>query len=126
MAGLQGSCLCGAVRYTADGDIGAPTACHCKQCRKSSGHFWASAWVEDSGLHVTGNVQWYQSSDVAKRGFCPICGSALFWKHDSDPFTCFGAGTVDGDIHQPLVKHIHTATKGDYYEIADNAPQRET
>lgn len=123
---IRGSCLCGAVTYTADGTVGAPAACHCSQCRKQSGHVWASAYLEEGTLEVTGEVRWYQSSPKAKRGFCPTCGSALFWKHDDDAFTCFSTGSIDGLTGLRLRGHIYTADKGDYYTISADEPQRET
>ncbi|MCV3270229.1 GFA family protein [Roseobacter sinensis] len=123
---IKGSCLCGAVTYTARGTIGAPAACHCTQCRKQSGHVWASSYVEDGTLEITGDVRWFQSSEKAKRGFCPTCGSALFWSHDDDDFICFSTGSIDGPTGLRLRGHIHTAAKGDYYSIAADEPQRET
>ena len=122
---LKGSCLCGSVTYTAEGEIGHPAACHCNQCRKTSGHVWAAGHVADGGLTVQGDVRWFQSSPKAKRGFCPTCGSALFWKHDDDTTTSFSAGSIDGPSGLTLRQHIFTATKGDYYTITDNVPQTE-
>jgi hypothetical protein len=122
---LTGSCLCGAVTYEAKGTPGAPAACHCSQCRKQSGHVWASSYLEDGTLEIKGEVRWYQSSDKARRGFCPTCGSALFWKHADEDFTCFSTGSIDGPTGLRLRGHIHTADKGDYYEIAASEPQRE-
>jgi hypothetical protein len=40
-----GSCLCGAVKFTVEGELAGPDACHCGQCRKTSGHYWASTEV---------------------------------------------------------------------------------
>ena len=37
-----GSCLCGAVRYTVRGDIGATVYCHCGRCRKAGGSAFAT------------------------------------------------------------------------------------
>ena len=34
---LTGSCLCGAVKFTVEGELKPPDACHCTQCRKTSG-----------------------------------------------------------------------------------------
>ena len=77
----QGSCLCGAIRLEITGPLGAPDACHCAQCRKQSGHFWASTDVPRDALTVHGaeRVSWYQSSEKVRRGFCGACGSVLFW-----------------------------------------------
>ncbi|MEM1301841.1 MAG: GFA family protein, partial [Pseudomonadota bacterium] len=68
---LSGSCLCGEISYIAKGEAGAPAACHCTQCRKTSGHVWASSYVAPENLTITGDVRWFQSSVKAKRGFCP-------------------------------------------------------
>ena len=38
-----GSCLCGSVRYQVNGPVTDVTACHCSQCRRQSGHYWASS-----------------------------------------------------------------------------------
>lgn len=41
----KGSCQCKAVSFEVAGALGTVTACHCSQCRKQSGYFWASADV---------------------------------------------------------------------------------
>lgn len=114
---MQGSCLCGAIRFEASGKIGGPTACHCTQCRKQTGHYWTSLWAYDENLTITGTPQWYAASASAKRGFCPTCGAFLFWKADKDSWTCFSAGAVDGDTGMTLTRHIYTHSAGDYYTV---------
>ena len=122
---IKGSCLCGAVRFNASGAARDPTACHCSQCRKQSGHYWASVNIPMSGFSVTGDVRWYEASAAAKRGFCPICGSYLFWKaHDEDEIGV-AMGALDCPTGLKLERHIFTADKGDYYDIADHVPQEE-
>lgn len=118
------SCLCGAVKFTVQ-DKGTATACHCTQCRKQSGHFWASGTAEETDFQITGDVTWYRASDTAKRGFCPTCGSFLFWKHDAETKMSFSLGLIDGPSNLSLQRHIFTADKGDYYELTDGVPQRE-
>jgi len=120
---MKGSCLCGAVTFEVTGSAESFSACHCGQCRKWSGHFWASAHVVDGALDISGDVRWFRSSGKAKRGFCPICGSALFWKRADDPHTSFALGALDKPAGARLEKHIFTADKGDYYDIADDLPQ---
>ena len=76
----SGSCLCGAVSFVVEGALKGPDACHCTQCRKVSGHLWASTDVPKAALRVSGEgkVTWFQSSAKVRRGFCSVCGSALF------------------------------------------------
>lgn len=121
----EGSCLCGGVRYTTDGPLSDVVACHCTQCRKQSGHYYATTNVADDHLHIDDlqNLKWYHASKHAKRGFCMVCGSTLFWKHNKDAFTSVLAGSIDGKTGLKTEKHIFCADKGDYYEITDGLPQ---
>src|SRR5688572_6173704 len=49
-----GSCLCGAVRFKTSGTLRGVVYCHCSQCRKQSGHYYAATNVADTDLEVTG------------------------------------------------------------------------
>ncbi len=121
---IQGQCLCGAVRFRTEAEPQGASACHCGQCRRMSGHVWASAYVPKDALTVEGEVRWFDSSAKAQRGFCPDCGSFLFWQaHDEDTIS-FALGALDAPTGLRLTKHIFTADKGDYYDIADGVPQR--
>ena len=117
-----GSCLCGAVQYRTTGPLRPVVACHCGQCRKSSGHFVAATSVLRDQIQITGTVTWYASSPTARRGFCGLCGSQLFWD-GSGPDLSLHAGALD--IHPPLQldRHIYAAHKGSYYQIDPDAPQ---
>ena len=121
---LEGSCLCGAVRFEVTGPGPDPSICHCGQCRKQSGHVWSSSYVPDAALTITGDtLRWYRASSKAERGFCGTCGSFLFWREAAEGHTSFAMGAVDGPTGLRLAKHIFTADKGDYYAIADDVPQ---
>ena len=122
----SGACLCGAVRFVVTGDLKAPDACHCSQCRRVSGHVWASTDVPDDRLTITGedHVRWFQSSAKVKRGFCGTCGSALFWKPIHQPRTAVAMGAFDKPTDTHLEMHIFVGDKGDYYDIADGLPQQ--
>jgi hypothetical protein len=122
-----GSCLCGAVSFEVSGELPEPDACHCTQCRKQSGHYWASTDVLRSALTVRGEekVTWFQSSEKVRRGFCSICGSVLFWDPVGRDRIAIGMGAFETPTGTRLGKHIFTADKGDYYEIADGLPQEE-
>lgn len=123
----RGSCLCGAVRFEVAGELKGPDACHCTQCRKTSGHYWASTDVPRSSLTIHGadNLTWFQSSERVRRGFCSTCGSALFW----DPIRKDTIGVAMGAFESPtntrLAIHIFVADKGDYYDITDGLPQNQ-
>jgi hypothetical protein len=124
----NGSCLCGGVSYTLSGDLRPSVACHCLQCRKTSGHYVSATQVGPEQLSFIKNetLTWYQSTPEAQRGFCNRCGSSLFWKHvDDKGAVSVMSGTIDGATGFDTSKHIFTAFKGDYYDIADDLPQTE-
>ncbi len=122
-----GSCLCGAVRIRTTGDLRGVVYCHCAQCRKQTGHFFAATNLAEADLEVTGedNVAWYESSHVARRGFCRTCGSALFWKLKGTDRIAVLAGLFDAPTGLKQAGHIFVAEKGDYYEITDGLRQEQ-
>lgn len=124
MADLTGGCLCGAIRYRISGDLQPVIACHCTQCRKTSGHHVAATSVLREDIEMMGAPIWFDSSARARRGFCGICGSNLFWDSDGDPRLSIFAGTIDGETGLQIAGHIFTDDKGDYYRISDGTPQR--
>jgi hypothetical protein len=120
-----GSCLCRAVTFEVEGELPGPDACHCSQCRRQSGHYWASTDVPRAAVTVRGeeHVSWYQSSEKVRRGFCRVCGSFLFWDPPARATIAIAMGAFDAPTGTRLSHHIFTADKGDYYDIADGLPQ---
>lgn len=123
MTALTGGCLCGAVRYGAQAAQEGVVACHCSQCRRWSGHVWAS--IEVTGLRIEGedSLRWFRSSAEAERGFCATCGSSLFFRALDSGLPEVAGGSLDAPTGLRLVRHGRSASKGDYYEIADGVPQ---
>lgn len=120
----RGSCLCGAVSYKIAGPLRPVVGCHCRQCRKTSGHYVAATqglWKNLEFERETG-LAWYRSSDTASRGFCSECGSSLFWRQHGEDLVSIMAGTLDDPTGLVLACHIMTEAKGDYYQISDNLP----
>ncbi len=122
---LNGSCLCGAITFKALRAAREPMGCHCTQCRKQSGHYWATVQVMNEDLEIMGSPQWYSATPIAKRGFCPTCGSFLFWKGEFHPDTFIALGALDGPTGLHMTRHIFTADKGDYYDIPDHVGQED-
>jgi hypothetical protein len=122
----KGACLCGAVRFEVSAELAPPDACHCSQCRKQSGHFWASTDVPRSAVTIHGgeNLTWFRSSEKVRRGFCSTCGSFLFWDPIERNKIAIAMGVFERPTGARLHMHIYVADKGDYYEIADCLPQR--
>jgi len=116
-----GGCMCGQVKFQSEGPWRNIITCHCEECRRTSGHFWAATAVEASALELTNDagLKWFRSSDVAKRGFCTGCGASLFYQHDDKNYIAIGAGCLDGESGLSLVEEVFTHEKGDYYTLTD-------
>jgi hypothetical protein len=123
----KGSCLCGAVSFEVAGPLKGPDACHCRHCRKQSGHYWASSDAPRTAVTIHGEdkVTWFRSSEKVRRGFCSVCGSVLFWDPIHKDVIGFAMGALDTPTGTHLAVHIFVSQKGDYYEIADGLPQNE-
>ena len=118
---FAGGCLCGGVRFVVTGSMREIIACHCGQCQKFHGNFAAYSacpremlTISDSGL-----LAWYESSPMARRGFCRRCGSSLFWKPAAAEYVAVAAGALDDPQDLKLERHIFTADRPPWYAITD-------
>jgi hypothetical protein len=122
-----GGCLCEGVRYVVEGALREVIACHCSQCRRTSGHFVAASSALKSALRLerSDSLRWYRSSPGAERGFCSICGGNLFWRPDEGELISIMAGTLDTPTNLKITEHIFVADKSDYYTINDAVPMKQ-
>jgi hypothetical protein len=68
-----GGCLCGAVRYTVDGEPVHVGRCHCADCRKLSGSAFTiyAQWPREA-FQIDGELARFRDDR-----FCPTCGSLI-------------------------------------------------
>ncbi|MEL6838850.1 MAG: GFA family protein [Pseudomonadota bacterium] len=120
---VKGRCECGAVTFDVNEARDTITFCHCSQCRRTSGHYWAStrAAIADIIFAREDGLAWYASSEHARRGFCKFCGSSLFYQPRAADHLGIAAGCLDLPTGMIPGKHIFTADAGDYYQIPDDA-----
>ena len=121
---LTGACLCGAARFTLPGPAGPVTACHCRQCRKTSGHYSASFDTSEAGViwQSRATIAEYRASGGSQRGFCTTCGSNLDFRATDGSFSV-EAGAIIGATGGRLESHIFVADKGDYHTLDDGLPR---
>lgn len=114
---MNGCCLCGAVQFQVEPPLRDVIACHCSQCRKTSGHFWAATSVPHERFRLIKDegLRWFQSSDIARRGFCNQCGSSLFWQPEGEARISIAAGALEGPTGLRTIEHWCLEDKGDYY-----------
>lgn len=81
-----GGCQCGSVRYAAEVPGDEAYLCHCRMCQRATGGVAAAfIQVRRAGVKWSGEPEWYQSSPIAQRPFCPACGTPFGFAYlDSD------------------------------------------
>ena len=75
---IEGSCLCGAVRWKFEGQPDGATACNCTACRRY-GVLWAYDY-ENEGIKVSGTTRPFARGKALEFHFCPECGCVVFWR----------------------------------------------
>jgi len=118
---MQGHCLCGAVKFTANEakDIGV---CHCGFCRRWGGGPLLAVHC-GSGVAFDGgdNITVFASSEWAERGFCKRCGTHLYYKLLPTGEYFVPAGAFDSDDFR-IATQIYVDRKPDYYSLANQTP----
>ena len=124
---VSGSCLCGAVRYEIDGELGPIGHCHCRTCRKAhAAAFATTARVDRSRFRWSCGedvVASFESTPGKRRFFCPRCGSHLVAAWDGAPNVIVRVGSVDSEFTGRPAVHIWTSQQAPWYEITDSLPQ---
>jgi len=124
---MNGSCLCGTVRYEIDGPFSMMIHCHCSMCRKHHGAAYAT-WVAgplDGFRWIAGSemIRSYQSSEHGRRSFCPTCGSVTPILHPTMKLALVPAGSLQGELGIEPQAHWFVDSKAPWYEITDSLPQ---
>ncbi|PYE84393.1 GFA family protein [Pseudoroseicyclus aestuarii] len=127
----SGGCLCGSVRFTAQGADEQFNACHCRMCQRWVGGPFMAVSVPAEGLAVTGDwhIGTYQSSCWAERAFCRQCGSALWYrvtdpgKRERDVFEVL-LGLFDDPSGIAMTGEIFIDRKPEAYALHGDHPRR--
>jgi len=98
---IEGGCLCGKVRYTADAEPVFVGVCHCTDCQKETGTaFNVVVAIPQPELSLQGSLKTFSargdSGKEVHRQFCPECGSTITSAPDALPgVEIIRAGTLD-------------------------------
>ena len=121
---VSGGCACGAVRYQVTGTLRPIIACHCVQCRRTSGHFVAATACRRDHFQLLqqDGLAWFSAVPGFQRGFCKVCGSSLFFEEIGKERVSIAAGSLDAPQGLHIAAHIYTAEAGDYYTLEPGVP----
>lgn len=129
---IEGSCLCGGVRFVIERAVGPFELCHCRRCRKVSGSaFMAGLGVRREDLRfISGRdlIKTYEAPILDapppyRVCFCATCGSVVPDPTATSEWIEIAAGLLDGDPHLKPDKHIFVELKADWFDISDELPQ---
>ena len=101
----EGACLCGAVRWRS-GEPEEVNTCHCRLCAALTSGAPVFAKAARDGFDVAGEVAWRESSPGVRRGWCPGCGTYLFWERAAGPWRWAGVGTMADASGLPEARDI--------------------
>jgi hypothetical protein len=128
MPTLQGSCLCGRVRYQYHGELSYLSMCHCHQCQKAQGTaFVAVTPVQRDAFELlagAAELREFRATPDKARVFCGHCGSPLYSYKDSLPDVIrLRLGTLDTAVQFTERFHQHVASQASWFDLHDDLPQ---
>jgi hypothetical protein len=125
---LSGGCQCGAVRYSIPPPKEWVHYCHCRMCQKATGNLFAAlAPVASGDIHWTrGKPKIFRSSTVARRGFCPKCGTPLTFAYAGNQHLNVTIGSLDDPNAVAPDRHIGTEAQVTWLRLADDLPKSDT
>ncbi len=121
-----GGCLCGRIRYTANGPPEWVAHCHCATCR----HHVASpvatfvGYRHDQVRFEAGEPAIYRSSPDVERAFCPNCGTPLYYRserHAGEIHLLIGTFDAPGAIAPQF--HVYFQERLPWFDTADGLPR---
>jgi hypothetical protein len=120
----QGGCLCGAVRFKAEGEPANVRICHCRTCQKAMGSpFYARALFDQTALSIEGDTAFYASSETLERVFCKRCGTRLFSRRTNGTMAGVALAVFDDRHAFAPTEHIWVSEKMRWVTLDDGLPQ---
>jgi hypothetical protein len=120
----EGGCLCGAVRFRAEGEPLNVRICHCRNCQKAMGSpFFARALFEQRTLEIEGDTARFASSEALERVFCPSCGTRLFSRRTDGTVVGIALAVFDDRNAFAPTEHIWVSEKMEWVGLDDGLPQ---
>lgn len=126
---VTGGCLCGAIRYRAEGQPLSAIYCHCESCRRHTGApvVTLAGYRRDQVTYTKGQPTVYEMADEIGRAFCKQCGTPLTWEGDGGeeigPLVELHIGTMDHPEAFPPECHIHHGERLPWFETVDHLPR---
>ena len=116
---VEGSCLCGSIKYKVELMEDKVFNCHCQFCRKAHGADYvtmalaknSTLTVSDNNNHLTEHL-----NDIGGyRAFCSNCGTRLMnYAPDKNMYLSVTLSTIDTPITLKPVAHVNVESKAEW------------
>ena len=124
---VTGGCQCGAVRYALAAKPKS-TFFHCRMCQRATGGVFAAlSMVDKADLQWTrGAPAYFESSNVARRGFCAQCGTPLTFEYTAKDRMEVTTGSLDDPWSAGLEAHFGVESRMPWLQLCDGLPEHRT
>jgi len=127
-ATVNGSCLCGAVRFQATLPSLFCGHCHCSMCRRNHGAGFVTWFAVPRGqielLLGATKLSIYSSSEHGIRKFCNVCGSSLFCESKKHPNQIdIPLANIEGPIDRAPQFHFYFDNRAPWVVVSDGLPR---
>ena len=126
---VQGSCLCGGVRFEIEPPFRIALHCHCSRCRKHSGTFGLTqARVARERFRLLQGeelIRVYAPAGGKVKAFCSECGSSLFggdWPNGDE--VSIRMGSFDDDPGVRPQAHVFVDSRAPWDVLPDDGLPR--
>jgi hypothetical protein len=124
-----GGCQCGAIRYAFYAPPENVHVCHCRMCQRATGGVFAAlaGTSAENFAWTRGTPEFFASSNLAKRAFCPKCGTPLSFKYDSPTARMYTTiGSLDEPEKAPIVKQYGIESRLPWVKFCEDVPGERT
>ena len=127
---IEGSCLCGSIKYEVEIIPDKIFNCHCQFCRKAHGADYVSLalvkastlTIDDQNSHLTEHL-----NDIGGyRAFCSNCGTRMMnYASDKNMYCAITLSTIDSPFDLRPIAHVNTESKAKWCTPSDDIPSFE-
>ncbi len=127
---MNGSCLCGGVRFQVTEGFSAVTACHCTNCKKiSGGAGTVNGRARASSIRLLAGEELltgFQPAEGTRKTFCSVCGSNIFGGGWPDAeMVSVRLSTLDTPFDRKPERHIYVRSVAPWETLPDDGAERQ-
>jgi hypothetical protein len=129
VADIEGSCLCGSVRFEVTEPFIRTSHCHCTNCKKlSGGTGTVSGRARTEAIRIVAGEEFlrtFQPVEGTAKTFCSVCGSNLFgggWPDSEHASVRISA--IDTPFDRKPEAHIYVRSVAPWEVLPDDGIER--